>query len=108
MSLQPIPAIVKRIQGCTSSRIGKMEIDELAKSGECLENAVMDHTAIVGLVAEEESVIILTFVVHLASNADVVIVNAVCGDDLDVGSVGVGDDVLNGMRARLAHVYSSF
>ena len=40
------------------------------------------HTAIVGLVAEEESVIVLTLVIHLASNADAVIVNTVCGDDL--------------------------
>lgn len=67
----------------------------------------MDHAAIVGLVIEKESIVVLTFVVHLASNADAVIVNAVCGDDLDASAVVVGDDVLNGMRARVAYVYSS-
>lgn len=63
----------------------------------------MDHAAVIGLVVEKESIVVLAFVVHITSNADAVIVNAVCGDDLDASAVVVGDDVLNGMRARVAY-----
>ena len=67
----------------------------------------MDHAAVVGLVVEEEPVIVLTLVIHLASNADAVVVNAVCGDDLDASAVRLSDDVLNSMRACVTYGYSS-
>ena len=63
----------------------------------------MDHAAFVGLIVKEVPVVVLAFVVHLTGNADAIVINAVCGNDLDVGAVAVGDDVLNGMRARVAH-----
>ena len=66
----------------------------------------MDPSAFIGLIAKEVPVVALAFVVHLTSNADAVVINAVCGDDLYAGSVGLGEDVFNGMRACVTHGYS--
>lgn len=88
---QPIPAIVECIHGRTGSGIGKMEIDELAKPWERLEDTVMNHAAFVGFTAEETTVVVLALVVQLAGNDDAIVINAVFGNNLHAGSVVLSD-----------------
>lgn len=67
----------------------------------------MDPSAFVGLIVKEVPVVVLAFVVDLTGDDNTIVINAVCGDDLHAGSVGLGEDVFNGMRACVTHGYSS-
>ena len=63
----------------------------------------MNHAAFVGFIPKKAPVVVLAFLVQLASDDNAIVINAVLGDDLYAGSVGLSEDVFNG--AHVAHRY---
>lgn len=49
----------------------------------------MNHAAFVGFIPKKAPVVVLAFVVQLASDDNAIVINAVLGDDLYAGSVGL-------------------